>query len=62
MNKQVKENSSHTKEYHDTFLLLNKYRDVVWSLEVTSKKMESKFIKEKGCGIEEYLESVHIAG
>lgn len=62
MNKQAKENSSHTKEYHDTFLLLNKYRDVVWSLEVTSKKMESKFIKEMGCDIEEYLDSVHIAG
>lgn len=51
-----------TTEYHNTYLLLSKYRDVVWSLEVTTKKTKSKFIKEMGCDIEEYLDMVHLAG
>ena len=57
-----KNNIAENKEYHNTFLLLSKYRDVVWSLEVTTKKLRSRFIKEMGCNIEEYLESVHLAG
>jgi len=55
-------NNSETREYHNTFLLLSKYRDVVWSLEVTAKKMKSRFIREMGCNIEEYLDTVHLAG
>ena len=57
-----KKTKNPTAEYHNTLLLLSKYRDVVWSLEVTTKKMKSRFIKEMGCNIEEYLESVHLAG
>ena len=57
-----KKSNSENREYHNTFLLLSKYRDVVWSLEVSTKKMESRFIKEMGCNIEEYLDSVHLAG
>lgn len=57
-----KNNITENKEYHNTFLLLSKYRDVVWSLEVSTKKLKSRFIKEMGCNIEEYLESVHLAG
>lgn len=57
-----KTENSQTTEYHNTFLLLSKYRDVVWSLEVTTKKTKSKFTKEMGCDIEEYLDTVHLAG
>ena len=49
-------------EYHNTFLLLSKYRDVVWSLEVTTKKTKSRFIKEMGCDVEEFLDTAHLAG
>ena len=62
MSNVQKENITQNKEYHNTFLLLRKYRDVVWSLEVSTKKMKSKFIKEMGCGIEEYLNMAHLAG
>lgn len=57
-----KNNITNNKEYHDTFLLLSKYRDVVWSLEVSTQKLKSRFIKEMGCNIEEYLDSVYLAG
>lgn len=57
-----KKNTNENREYHNTFLLLSKYRDVVWSLEVTTKKMKSRFIKEMGCDIDEYLDTVHLAG
>ena len=57
-----KKEKKSTTEYHNTYLLLSKYRDVVWSLEVTTKKTKSKFAKEMGCDIEEYLDTVHLAG
>lgn len=62
MDKAEKKEKNPSIEYHNTFLLLSKYRDVVWSLEISTKKMESRFIKEMGCNIEEYLDSVYLAG
>lgn len=62
MDKAEKKEKNPSTEYHNTFLLLSKYRDVVWSLEISTKKMESRFIKEMGCNIEEYLDSVYLAG
>lgn len=62
MKKVIKQNENISIEYHNTFLLLSKYRDVVWSLEVSTNKAKGKFLKEMGCNIEEYLDSVHMAG
>ena len=48
--------------YHDTWTLLCKYRDVVWSLEVSVQQVRRKFQLEYGSSIEEFLESIYIAG
>lgn len=51
-----------TAEYHNTFLLLCKYRDVVWSLEVSVQKLKNRFKLEMGSSIEDFLESAYLAG
>lgn len=48
--------------YHDTWKLLKKYRDVVWSLELSVQQVRSKFEIEYGSSIEEFLESIYLAG
>lgn len=48
--------------YHDTMKLLKKYRDVVWSLELSVQQMRSKFEIEYGNSIEEFLDSIYLAG
>lgn len=48
--------------YHDTWKLLKKYRDVVWSLELSVQQVRSKFEIEYGSSIEEFLDSVYLAG
>jgi hypothetical protein len=48
--------------YHDTWKLLQKYRDVVWSLELSVQQVRSKFYSEYGTSIDEFLDSVYIAG
>ena len=48
--------------YHDTWKLLRKYRDVVWSLELSVQHVRSKFQLEYGSSIEDFLESIYIAG
>ena len=40
--------------YHDTWRLLKKYRDVVWSLEVSVQQVRSKFQIEYGSSIEDF--------
>ena len=32
-----------TPEYHNTYLLLKKYRDVVWNLELSVQRVKNKF-------------------
>ena len=59
-NQKVIEKENH--EYHNTFLLLKKYRDVVWSLELSVKKIQSRFQIEMGSSIEDFLDSVYLAG
>lgn len=49
-------------EYHNTYLLLKKYRDVVWSLELSVKKVQSRFQIEMGSSIDDFLETVYLAG
>lgn len=48
--------------YHDTWLLLKKYRDVVWSTELSVQKVRRQFQIEYGSSIEEFLDSIYLAG
>ena len=48
--------------YHDTWTLLRKYRDVVWSLELSVRRAQHKFQVEYGKSIEDFLDSVYVAG
>lgn len=48
--------------YHDTWRLLKKYRDVVWSLELSVQQVKKEFEIEFGSTIDDFLESVYLAG
>ena len=48
--------------YHDTWKLLKKYRDVSWSLELSVQQVRNKFRIEYGSTIEEFLDSIYLAG
>lgn len=48
--------------YHDTRRLLRKYRDVTWSLELSVQRLRSQFHVEYGTDIEEFLDTVYLAG
>lgn len=48
--------------YHDTWKLLRAYRDTVWSLEVSVARLRNEFQIEYGTSIDEFLDSVYMAG
>lgn len=48
--------------YHSTWKLLKKYRDVVWSLELSVQQVKSSFQIEYGSSIEDFLDSIYLAG
>ena len=48
--------------YHDTWRLLKKYRDVVWSMELSVQQVKKEFEIEFGSTIEDFLESAYLAG
>ena len=48
--------------YHDTWRLLKKYRDVVWSLELSVQQARKKFQIEFGKSVEDFLDSIYLAG
>lgn len=48
--------------YHDTWKLLKKYRDVTWSLEVSVQQVKNQFRVDYDCSIEDFLESIYMAG
>ncbi|MDR2933155.1 MAG: hypothetical protein LBV27_08620 [Oscillospiraceae bacterium] len=48
--------------YHDTWKLMKKYRDVVWSLELSVQQVKNSFALEYGSSIEDFLDSIYIAG
>ena len=48
--------------YHDTWRLLKKYRDVVWSLELSVQQVRTQFQLEYGSSIEDFLDSIYLAG
>lgn len=45
--------------YHNTEILLKKYREVVFSIEVAVAQAEYDFESEMGCKLDEYLEMSH---
>jgi len=48
--------------YHDTWRLLKKYRDVVWSVELSVQQLRKEFESEYECSIDNFLKSVYMAG
>lgn len=50
------------KMYHNTEILLKKYRDVVWSMEVSAIQAQMNFELEMGCSIDDFLQMSYIAG
>ena len=73
MKKFVEKDVAENPLYHDTWKLLKKYRDVVWSLEISVQHVRAKFeisvqhVRAKfeieyGTSIEDFLDSVYLAG
>lgn len=62
MKRNVPFNQEENPLYHDTLTLLKKYRDVVWSLELSVQRVRRKFQIEYGNSIEDFLESIYLAG
>ena len=48
--------------YHNTWRLLKRYRDVVWSLELSVLQLKNQFHVEYGCDVDEFLDSMYQAG
>ncbi len=48
--------------YHNTEVLLKKYRDVIWSIEVSAIQAQIGFELEMDCKLEEFLEMSYVAG
>lgn len=61
MNKSNNINSNEYK-YHNTKLLLKKYRDIIWSLEVSVQCLKNEFEDEYGTTIDEFLDTAYQAG
>lgn len=60
--KQDERNITENPLYHDTWKLLKKCRDVVWSLELSIQQVRNRFELEYGSSIEDFLDSVYLAG
>lgn len=50
------------RRYHDTWKLLKKHRDVVWSMELSVHQLRGEFQTEYDSSIEEFLDSAYLAG
>lgn len=48
--------------YHDTWKLLKNYRDAVWNLELAVQQVKNSFEVEFGSSIDEFLDSIYLAG
>ena len=60
--KRTKTTVAEDSRYHDTWRLLKKYRDVVWSMELSVQQVKKEFEIEFGSTIDDFLESVYLAG
>ena len=56
--KRTKTTVAEDSRYHDTWRLLKKYRDVVWSMELSVQQVKKEFEIEFGSTIDDFLESV----
>ena len=61
-NKIVERDMTDDPRFHNTWRLLRQYRDVVWSMEVSVTQLKNQFQVEYGSSIEEFLDSVYLAG
>ena len=60
--RRMKKALAEDSRYHDTWRLLKKYRDVVWSMELSVQQVKKEFEIEFGSTIEDFLESAYLAG
>ena len=60
--RRTKKALAEDSRYHDTWRLLKKYRDVVWSMELSVQQVKKEFEIEFGSTIEDFLESAYLAG
>ena len=60
--KKIDRSPNEDPRYHNTWRLLKAYRDVVWSMEVSVSQLKNEFQVEYGSSIEEFLDSVYLAG
>lgn len=60
--KRVQKRMEQDPRYHDTWRLLKKYRDVVWSMELSVQQLRKEFACEYGSSVDDFLESVYMAG
>ena len=61
-NKLDARNLTEDPRYHDTWKLLKRYRDVVWSLGLSVLQVKNQFRIEYDSNIEDFLETVYMAG
>lgn len=60
--KKQPEQMPEDQRFHDTYLLLKKYRDVVWGLELSVQQFKRRFQMEVGSSIKDFLDSIYLAG
>ncbi len=60
--KPLQKSVTEDPRYHDTWRLLKKYRDVVWSMELSVQQLKKEFECEYSSSIDDFLESVYMAG
>ena len=65
MNNKKTNNTPSAEEnplFHDTWKLLKNYRDAVWNLELAVQQVKNTFEIEYGNSIDEFLDSIYLAG
>ena len=62
VSKYAKKILAEDSRYHDTWQLLKKYRDVVWSMELSVQQIKGQFQIEYGSSIDDFLDSIYMAG
>ena len=60
--KASRDEFSYNPVFHNTWKLLSKFRDVVWSLETSVQQVRNRFCIDYGSSIEEFLDSIYMAG
>lgn len=61
-NKVIEDYAKENPLFHDTWKLLKNYRDAVWNLELAVRQVKRDFEIEYGKSIEEFLDSIYLAG